>query len=148
MTEVSFHFNVPDRTDYTCRLVRKAVRTGAAVVLAGPADAIGRFDRALWSFDDIEFLPHVVLRPDAAVAPRLAPTRVWLAEDARAATCHEVLINLGSAPAPGFESFDRLIEVVSADAADRSAARERWKHYAERGYVITRHEATRAEAAS
>ncbi len=145
MTEVSFHFNVPDRTDYTCRLVRKAVRTGAAVVLAGPADAIAHFDRALWSFEETEFLPHRVLEPGEAVNPRLAPTRVWLAEDARTAACHEVLINLGSEPAPGFESFDRLIEVVSGEEADRGAARQRWKHYVDRGYTITRHEVTRAE---
>ena len=40
----------------------------------------------------------------------------------------------------GFERFERLIEVVTADEADRLQARQRWKHYAERGYAITRHD--------
>ncbi|MDP9045179.1 MAG: DNA polymerase III subunit chi [Pseudomonadota bacterium] len=140
MTEVSFHFNVPDRTDYVCRLVRKAMRTRASVVLAGPATALAHFDRALWTFDDLEFLPHRVLAPGETVPARAAPTRVWLVQDATHAAQHEVLINLGAAPAAGFESYERLIEVVSADDDDRAAARARWKYYAGRGYAIHTHE--------
>lgn len=140
MTEVSFHFNVPDRTDYTCRLVRKATRSGASVVLAGPAPALAHFDRALWTFDDLEFLPHRVLRPGESIDARTAPTRVWLVQDAAAVPLHEVLINLGADPAVGFESFDKLIEIVTAEEDDRAAARVRWKHYASRGYAIRKHE--------
>ena len=40
----------------------------------------------------------------------------------------------------GFETFERLIELVSTHEADRAAARERWKGYAGRGYAIARHE--------
>jgi DNA polymerase-3 subunit chi len=41
---------------------------------------------------------------------------------------------------PGFERFDRLIEVVTTDAEDRNIARTRWRHYTEHGYTITRHD--------
>ena len=140
MTEVTFHFNVPDRTDYTCRLVRKASRLGASVVLAGPAVALAHFDRALWTFDELEFLPHVLLRPGQPVAPRLRATKVWLAQDANQAGLHELLINLGAEAPAGFESFEKVVEIVSADEADRAAARSRWKHYASRGYAIRKHE--------
>ncbi|MES1162816.1 MAG: DNA polymerase III subunit chi [Rhizobacter sp.] len=141
MTEVSFHFNVADRTDYTCRLVRKATRTGASVVLAGPAQALSHFDRALWTFDDLEFLPHVMLQPGQPAAERLrAATRVWLLQDASQAAQHDVLVNLGSEAPAGFESFAKVIEIVTPDAQDRQAARARWKHYASRGYEISRHE--------
>ena len=40
----------------------------------------------------------------------------------------------------GFERFERLIEVVTGDEGDRLQARSRWKHYADRGYAITRHD--------
>ncbi len=40
----------------------------------------------------------------------------------------------------GFEQFDRLIEVVGLNDEDRQVARDRWKHYAELGYVMTRHD--------
>ena len=60
MTEVSFHFNVPDRTEYTCRLLRKALRQGVRVVVVGPEKILAGLDRAIWTFDAIEFVPHVL----------------------------------------------------------------------------------------
>lgn len=142
MTEISFHFNVADHTDYTCRLVRKASRLGSSVVLAGPAATLAHFDRALWTFDDLEFLPHVVLRPGQPVASRFGATRVWLAQDAGQPGHHDVLVNLGPEAPTGFESFEKVIEIVTADEADRLAARVRWKHYAARGYAIRSHGVT------
>jgi DNA polymerase-3 subunit chi len=139
MTEISFHFNVADRTDYTCRLVRKASRLGASVVLTGPAEALAHFDRALWTFDELEFLPHVLLRPGQPVAPRLRATQIWLAQDAAQPGHHEVLINLGLQAPAGFESFEKVVEIISADEAERAPARARWKHYTARGYSIRQH---------
>ena len=140
MTEVSCHFNVADRIDYTCRLVRKATRAGAGVVLTGPVAALTHFDRALWTFDELEFIAHLMPRPGQPIAPGLrSATKVWLLEDASAAADHDVLVNLGVDAPAGFESFAKLIEIVTADPEDRSAARLRWKHYEARGYRIEQH---------
>ena len=62
MTEVTFHFNVPDRPGYACRLLRKATRSGALVVVTAGAAELAGLDRLLWTFDPIEFLPHVLHR--------------------------------------------------------------------------------------
>ena len=140
MTEIAFHFNVPERTDYVCRLVRKAVRLGARVVITGPERALSALDRALWVFDELAFLPHAMLRPGQPVPERLRPTPVWLAADAAQPGHHDVLVNLGEEPPTGFESFAKVVEIVSTVEADRDAARLRWRHYAGRGYSITRHE--------
>lgn len=140
MTEVSFHFNVPDRTEYTCRLLRKATRQGAKVVVTGPPDVLSGLDRALWTFDPLEFVPHAMLRSHQPVPPRLRETPVWLLEDSASSVHHDVLLNLGHEAPAGFESFARLIEIVTTDDDDRAAARSRWKHYASRGYAIVRHE--------
>ena len=140
MTEVQFHFNVPDRLGYACRLLRKALRAGAGVTVTAPEQVLTVFDRILWSFEPTEFVPHVLLRAGQVLAPRLAATPIVLTERAESATRHGVLLNLGDEPAEGFESFERLIEVVSADAAERDAARLRWRHYASRGYEIQRHD--------
>jgi DNA polymerase-3 subunit chi len=51
-----------------------------------------------------------------------------------------VLVNLGADVPQGFEKFDRLIEVVSTDAADREQARNRWRLYTGQGYAIIRHD--------
>lgn len=140
MTEVGFHFNVADRPDYVCRLVRKAMRQKARVVVTGSLDTLAGLDQSLWAFDPIEFLPHVLVRAGVTVAQRLRETPVWLVESALDAGHHHVLVNLGQGVPVGFESFERVIEVVPVDEAERLAARTRWKHYASRGYAIERHE--------
>ena len=52
-----------------------------------------------------------------------------------------MLLNLGDELVPGFESFERVIEIVPEDEVPKQAARRRWKHYADRGYALARHEA-------
>ena len=141
MTEVQFHFNVADRLVYACRLLRKAVRSGTRVAVTAPPATLTRLDRALWTFDPQEFLPHLLVRAGEPVPPRLRRTPVWLVERADLAAQHTVLVYLGEQPAEGFESFSRLIEIVSTDPAEREAARLRWKHYAGRGYAIAKFEA-------
>jgi len=140
MTRVSFHFNVPQPLAYACRLLRKATRQSARVAVTGPVPLLGELDRALWTFEATEFLPHLLLRPGEAVPPRLRETPVLLVTAASDSPHHDVLVNLGAVPPEGFESFERLIEIVSTDEQDRSAARRRWKHYAARGYPIETHE--------
>ena len=91
-----------------------------------------------WTFDPQEFIPHLLLRQGESPAPRLARTPIWLVERAEQGMQHPVLVHLGEEPAVGFESFQRLVEIVSTDADERDAARRRWKHYAGRGYELQR----------
>lgn len=140
MTRVSFHFNVPHRLEYACRLLRKATRQNARITVTGSAPVLADLDRALWSFEPTEFIPHVLLRDGQALPERLADTPVCLSTTLAGAPHHDVLLNLGAEPPAGFESFERLIEIVSTDDDERAAARARWKHYAARGYAIEKHE--------
>jgi DNA polymerase III subunit chi len=145
MTEITFYFNVPDRLNYACRLLRKALRSSAdkaipGVAVLAPSATLSRFDRALWSFDATEFIPHLLL-PNA-VTPEASHLRtpVWLVEQAERAAHFNLLLHLGDEPAAGFESFGRMVEIVSSDPQEREAARARWKHYRARGYEIQKHE--------
>ncbi|MET0333559.1 MAG: DNA polymerase III subunit chi [Rhizobacter sp.] len=140
MTEVSFHFNVPDRMAYACRLLRKAVRRGAKVVVTGPGEELTRLDKQLWVFEPLDFVPHVHARPGQAVAERLHDTPVWLSQELGEVPHREVLLSLSDELVSGFESFGRVIELVSADGPDRQSGRARWKHYSDRGYAIVRHD--------
>ena len=147
MTEVSFHFNVPDRMSYACRLLRKAVRRGARVVVAAPTPVLSALDRQLWVFEPLDFIPHVHARPGNAPASRLQATPVWLSEQVLDVPHREVLLNLGDELVDGFETFSRVIELVSLDGEDRQAGRARWKHYSDRGYVIAKHDVAQESTA-
>ncbi|MDO9315488.1 MAG: DNA polymerase III subunit chi [Burkholderiaceae bacterium] len=142
MTEVQFHVNVRDRLQYTCRLLRKAVRLGARVVVTGPQAALAELDRALWVFEADEFLPHAVVGEAASLSSAQRRAPVWLVAQADRGVDRPVLINLGADVASGFEAYQRLIEIVSSDDEGRDAGRRRWREYQARGYSPAKHEAT------
>lgn len=138
MTEVAFHFNAPDKVGYACRLLRKAVASGARVVVTGEPEQLRALDVELWTFSALDFVAHCHA---AASSPQMMqPSPVVLADAPEAAPHRQVVVNLGAAVPAGFERFERLIEVVTVDEQDRTQARGRWKHYADRGYAITRHD--------
>ena len=137
MTEVSFHFNAPDKWSYICRLLRKAVLRGSRVAVTGEAALLQRLDGDLWTFSAIDFLPHC---SDTAQAGMLAASPVVFCESPDASPHRQVLLNLGPGVPTGFEPFERLIEVVGISDEDRADSRRRWKYYLDRGYAITRHD--------
>jgi len=145
MTEVTFHFNAPDKVGYACRLLRKAVGAGAKVVVAGDEALLRELDAALWTFSALEFVPHCLAEGSAEAV--LAASPVVLSNSVRSAPHQQVLVNLGGSVPEGFERFERLIEVVASDDDDRQGGRIRWKHYADRGYAITRHDVGAKESA-
>lgn len=140
MTEVEFHFNVPDRLGYACRLLRKATRQGVGVAVTAPAATLDQFDQLLWSFGETEFIPHLRLSAGQMPEPRLRRSPVWLVDEPVQAGHLPVLVNLGDEAAPGLGSFERLIEIVSTDGRERDAGRQRWRHYSSRGYPIKQHQ--------
>lgn len=139
MTEVAFHFNVPDRMDYTCRLLRKAVASNAKLVVTGLAETLQQLETVLWTFSITDFVPHCHLDSDARV---VAASPVILTSLIETVPDGGVLLNLGPVVPDRFERFERVIEIVGQDDEDRRLARGRWKHYTERGHAITRHDLT------
>ena len=137
MTAVAFHFNAPDRVAYACRLLRKAVSSGAKLVVTGVPDTLQRLDVALWTLSPVDFVPHCHLESDARI---VAASPVILAASTSSLPHRQILLNLDDLVPAGFDRFDRVIEIVGLDDEDRQRARVRWKHYADQGYTITRHD--------
>jgi DNA polymerase-3 subunit chi len=137
MTEVEFHFNVGDKLAYSCRLLRKARAGGAKIMVTAEPNMLAQLDQMLWTFSSTEFLPHC--RGDADPAT-LALTPILLAtsptDPAFAGSPYGVLVNLGQVVPEGFERFERFIELVASAEEDRQSARQRWKHYKDRGYAL------------
>lgn len=137
MTEVAFHFNMPDKLDYACRLLRKAYARGGPVGVVGSPEQLQALNTRLWSFSALDFVAHCLASAPQGMKER---TPIVLAEHCDALAPAGTLLNLGAPVPEGFERFERLIELVTLDDADRASARRRWRHYAERGYPIQRHD--------
>lgn len=144
MTEIAFHFNVPDRLGYACRLVRKAYSRGTRVAVLAESELLGELDETLWRFSATDFLPHC--RQSAGEAA-MAQTPILLLDSPAACPHHDLLVNLTESVPAGFERFERFIEIVTSHPPDRQAARVRWKYYLDRGYALKRHDLAMAEEA-
>ena len=138
MTNVEFHFNLPDKLGYACRLLRKAHGGGVRVGVVAPQESLGALDAALWSFSALDFIPHCT---DRAPADILARSPIVLASDGARLPPAPVMVHLGTEVPAGFEQCERLIELVGADDADRVSGRRRWRHYVERGCAVRSHDA-------
>jgi DNA polymerase-3 subunit chi len=137
MTRIEFHFNTTDRLQYTCRLLRKARARSLRVGVVGSEASLRQLDAVLWTFSDVDFLPHS-LSVDAQMIQDASPIR--LHEDASQLSGLDVLLNLGDQVPHGFETFERLIEMVATDDHGRMTARQRWRYYKGQGYDLLQHD--------
>ncbi|MGB7991910.1 MAG: DNA polymerase III subunit chi [Candidatus Methylophosphatis roskildensis] len=136
MTRIEFHHNAPDKFAAAARLIGAAVANGARVLVFAPQrDVAQRIDQVLWTYAALSFVPHV-----AADSPLAQETPVLIAgslEHPAAAGHDQVLVNLDGELPPAFARFERLIEIVGNDDADRLPARSRFRFYRDRGYPLT-----------
>jgi DNA polymerase-3 subunit chi len=138
VTEIDGHYNMPDKTGYVCRLLRKAVSAhGARLVVVADAAALEALDLALWKLAPSEFIAHC-RSDDAPFIVERSPV-VLADSSADALPDRPILVNLGAGLPARFERFERLIDIVGSDDADRQAGRARWRHYKDRGYAIRTH---------
>ena len=136
MTQIDFYFHVENKLQTACALSAKAYARGLKVLaFCADAEASQKFSRLLWTAPPVGFIPHCTADDRLA-----AVTPVIVDHDGSNLPHDEVLINLRAEWPPFFTRFQRLIEIVSLDEADRGRARERFKFYRDRGYAIQSHD--------
>ncbi len=118
-----------------CELARKAHDSGQSLlILVNSATQAEVLDDLLWEFDPDAYIPHQIagndedddITPVLLVAPETdVPMR-------------PLILNLRNAPVTG--QFDRVLEVVPADASTREPLRARWKHYQSLGFELNKYD--------
>jgi DNA polymerase-3 subunit chi len=132
VTRIDFYHYAEDKLGFACRLATKAFEQSSRLVVYSPErPLLERFDKSLWTFQATKFVPHCF-----AGAPVAAETPIILAASGDELPHHDVLLNLGDEWPPFFASFERLLEIVTTDDADKAHARERYAFYKKRGYDI------------
>ncbi len=136
MTRVDFYFNAGSKLQVACQLAAKALQQRLRVLIYAPDDEVARnLDRMLWTYQAIGFVPHCM-----ASDPLAPETPVLISRDAQPAGHDEVMMNLHVETPPAFSRFQRLVEIVGEEEADRQAARGRFRYYRDRGYDISVHD--------
>lgn len=118
-----------------CELARRAHDSGQpTLILARDASQADALDEMLWAFDEDAYLPHQIagqdeddeITPVLIVAPDVdTPER-------------PLVINLRDGVAPG--RYERVLEVVPADASAREPLRRRWSQYKAMGFALAKHD--------
>lgn len=118
-----------------CELVKKAFAAEQpTLVLARSRDQAEQLDEKLWEFDDDAFIPHQVVGDaddDAITAVLIVPPDMQTPD-------RVLVVNLRDECAPGL--FERVLEVIPADEAERAGSRERWKTYKAAGFEVCKHD--------
>lgn len=136
MTTIDFYFNAGDRIAVACRLVAKAVQRDHRVLVYAPERELAqKFDRTLWTWQAVSFVPHC--QAGDALA---GETPVLICIEKQEQENREILVNLGLECPPFFERHERLLEIVTQDEEDRRAGRSRYGFYRDRGYAIRNHD--------
>ena len=135
MTQVDFHYNAAEPMRLAAELVAAFVQSGRKVLVYAPdAGKYQGFDRILWTFAQLSFVPHCA--PDADVA---SETPVWLAAEQQGTDAmDDVLVNLSDDVPTFFSRFTTVVETVGLTEEERLPGRARYKFYQDRGYIICR----------
>ena len=117
-----------------CELVKKAYASEQpTLILARSPEQAEALDEKLWEFDDDAFIPHQLAGDDddSITAVVIAPPGVATAD-------RPLVVNLRDECAPG--SYERVLEVVAADPAERDGSRVRWAEYTRRGFEVNKYD--------
>ena len=117
-----------------CELVKRAHAAGqATLILARSQEQADALDEKLWEFDDASFIPHQLAGDeDDAITP------VVIASPGVETADRPLVVNLRDECAPG--TYERVLEVVAADPAERDGSRVRWTEYKQRGFELAKHD--------
>ncbi len=146
MARIDFHSNVADKLEYACRLTRKiwsATPEGQPVrniVIVGEKPDLKKLDELLWSFSNVDFLPHCYIDDESAAETPIVLSDNFASPSLAGIPHADVMIHLGMrmpADVPALVArFPRIVEVVTVNEAERLAGRERYKAYRDLGHEL------------
>ena len=142
MTRIDFYTLEPDspgdRFLLSCRLVERVRAAGLRVLIHCPDPEQARhLDRLLWTFRQESFLPHGIV---GQTGLDLSLTPVLISRDGTPDSEDQVMIDLALEVPTFFSRFERVCEPVDQDPAVRTAGRERFRYYRDRGYPLEHHQ--------
>ncbi|UOF93886.1 MAG: DNA polymerase III subunit chi [Bordetella sp.] len=129
---IDFIFDVENRLIAACHVIKKYYSIGYKFIIFCDNHNMRLFNRMLWSFDDISFIPHVFITDGLAKDTPIILTNTCPSESVKIIGLEIEkfwLLNISDICPPNYFNFIHLIEIVSREPDDRFFARKRWKEY-------------------
>ena len=141
-TRVDFAFDADGRVQQAARsILRHAARGARLYIYCDDPLRMDQIDQALWSIEDVSFVPHERLQSDEseALPVNLVDQASWPLVANRVSEA-DWLVNLDDDCPPEATLFTRILEIVSRDDDDRQQARQRWRQYQAMGLDLHAHQ--------
>jgi DNA polymerase-3 subunit chi len=139
MSQVDFH--ILDRPDnsallqHTCKLVRKAYRSGHKVYIrVEDKQDMEQLDKLLWTFSELDFIPHTTVDREYGQEPVIIGMIEYAGDE------RMILVNLSTSMTDNYSSYSRVFEVIRNEPAIISAGRERYRKYRQMNNELTKHD--------
>lgn len=141
MTRIDFAFGANDRLRAACQVAQKRYQAGQRlIVYCTVGERLSAFDRLLWTFEDISFVPHVLATDPLAASTPVVLTTTTPSPPSPDDPNAPWLMNLDEACPPDYDRFTRVLEIVSSEPTDIQAARQRWRIYQSAGHTVNGHD--------
>jgi len=143
VTQVDFYILASDSDEarllLACKIVDKATQLDHQVFVHSTSDhEASQLDELLWTFSQGSFIPHRVVREELDQPP---PEKVLIGVNSAPAPGRwDVLVNLAPDVPEFFSRYERVAEVVDANAVRREQSRDRYRFYRDRGYKLNTHQ--------
>jgi DNA polymerase-3 subunit chi len=143
VTQVDFYILDSDSDDarlhLACRIVEKATQLDNHVFIHSASDdEARRLDELLWTFSQGSFIPHRIVRGELD-QPLHEPVLIAVNREPSPGRW-DVMVNLAAEVPEFFSRYERVAEVVDANAVRREQSRERYRFYRDRGYKLNTHQ--------
>ena len=128
------------RLKLACRVIGKAYDSGLKVLVQTSDErASKQLDDLLWTLVQGSFIPHAVTNTagDFSHHPVLISNNPTPATQEIPHKC--ALVWLKNEATDNIESYQRVLDVVGFEEADKAAARQRFKHYRDQGHAPESH---------
>ncbi len=134
MTEIGFyHLTGTPLERALPKLLEKALSQGLrAVVLAGSEERVAALDTALWTYEQLSFLPHGTARDGEAAAQP-----IYLTTEDENPNAARLLVLTDGATSARIDTFERCIDLFDGGDPDAvTSARERWRTLKAAGHSL------------
>ncbi len=135
-------FYILDKTaklNFACKVVQKAFNQDLKVYLqTDRSDQSRDLDKLLWTFSQNSFIPHK-LAEDPSRNWDHYPVQIGNVALSNENPQADILIALTNAVPESYEKFNRVIDLITNDPADKLAGRERYRVYRDAGIEPNTH---------
>lgn len=140
MARIDFAFGASEKLSQACQTTLRQFLAGQKIVVyCSDLPTLKTFDQKLWGVDDAAFVPHVMAEDPLAAQTPIVLVHQNLKDALSRAPEGAWLLNLDQNVPEVLGSISRILEIVSDEEDDKTAARARWRAYQSAGHDVRSH---------